>query len=527
MIFFRCSDDKKIMGNKKKHKESHPFHNPKILYIVINLAVNSVIFYFVVGVFPFVNEDPAKKYAWPFFLYQFMWIILGITYKKYLSLRERSIGTVVMQCLKADFLTLLFGIGLLIFFADFNYSIGFLSTLSASFLLSELILISIFYAFGEAQLVDTTVVPSETIATPIHEYAEHPLNAETVGTLEKLIREIGGTRLLKFLQIYIHPFVSSTLFVNTTSRFNIEKVNLDRYKTIINLKATNEIREINAFFASVNDKLPVGGIFISCFETKSQRKKRILGVHPYLKNYLKYILDYIFRRIMPKLNLTREFYFWITNGTNRVLSKAEVFGRLYYSGFEVIDQRKIQGFSYVVARKIKAPIRIEITNYSPIIKLKRFGKNGKIIKVYKLRTMHPYSEYLQDYIYKHHNLHQSGKFKTDIRITTLGHFLRRYWLDELPMIVNFLKREMKLVGVRPLSENYFRLYSPDLQQQRIQHRPGLLPPYYADMPNDLEEIQASERRYLDACEKQGTFITDVRYFFKIMYRILFHHARSR
>ncbi len=515
------------MGNKKRHKEASPFHNPKIPYIVINLAVNSAIFYFVVGIFPFVNDDPAKKYAWPFFLYQFIWIMLGIAYKKYLSLRERTIGTVVMQCFKTDFLALLFGIGLLIFFADFEYSIGFLLALTGSFLISELILISLFYSFGEAQLVDATVVPSETIATPIHAYTEHPLDAETVGTLEKLIREAGGARLLEFLRIRIRPFVSSTLFVNTTSRFNIEKVNVDRYVTIINLKATNEIREINAFFAAVNDKLPVGGVFISCFETKSQRKKRILGVHPYMSNYLQYALDYIFRRMMPKLNLTREFYFWVTNGTNRVLSKAEVFGRLYYSGFEVIGQRKIVGLSYVVARKIKAPIRQETANYSPIIKLKRFGKDGKIIKVFKLRTMHPYSEYLQDYIYKHHNLHQSGKFKTDIRITTFGHFLRRHWLDELPMIVNFLKREMKLVGVRPLSEHYFRLYSPDLQHQRIHHRPGLLPPYYADMPNDLEEIQASERRYLDACEKRGTFITDVRYFFKIMYRILFHRARSR
>ncbi len=516
-----------MMKNKKKHKEAQAFRNPILAYIVINLAVNSAIFYFVAEVFPFVNDNPIKKYSWPFYVYQLMWILFGISLKKYLSFRERTIGTAVMQCIKTDFVALFFGIGLLIFFADFNYSIGFLLALSGCFLASELTLISLFYSFGEAQLMDAAVIPSETTVIPIHEYAEHPLDSETVDTLKKLIREAGGARLLEFLRINIRPFFSSTLFVNTTSRFNIEKVNVNRYAYIVNLKVTNEIREINVFFAAVNDKLPIGGVFIACFETKSQRKKRILGVHPYISNYLQYTLDYVFRRMMPKLNLTREFYFWITNGTNRVLSKAEVLGRLYYSGFEVTGQRKIHGLSYVVARKIKAPIRIETANYSPIIKLKRFGKDGKIIKVYKLRTMHPYSEYLQDYIYKHHNLHQSGKFRTDIRITTFGRFLRRHWLDELPMIVNFLKREMKLVGVRPLSEHYFRLYSPELQHQRIQHRPGLLPPYYADMPNDLEEIQASERRYLDACEKRGTFITDVRYFFKIMYRIIFHRERSR
>jgi hypothetical protein len=56
--------------------------------------------------------------------------------------------------------------------------------------------------------------------------------------------------------------------------------------------------------------------------------------------------------------------------------------------------------------------------------------------------------------------------------------------------------------------------------------PGLLPPFYADMPETLDEIQASEMRYLVACEKHGTFITDFRYFFKILHNILIKKARS-
>jgi len=140
--------------------------------------------------------------------------------------------------------------------------------------------------------------------------------------------------------------------------------------------------------------------------------------------------------------------------------------------------------------------------------------------------MHPYSEYLQDYVYQHHSLQAGGKFNKDFRVTTIGKFMRKYFLDELPMLINIFKGEMKLVGIRPLSQQYLNLYYDDLQQLRMKYRPGLLPPFYADMPRTLEEIQASERKYLLSCKKNGVFLTDMRYFFLIFKNILFHHARS-
>jgi len=515
------------MGNKKRQKEIPGFNNPMIVYIIVNLAINCAIFYIMIGLFPFVNNDPAKKYGWPFFAYQIMWIMLGIAYKKYLSIKNQPIGQVVLRSLKADLFAVIFGITLLIFLHEFKYSIGFLLWLSVCFMLGEMIFISIAYAFKEAQYVDFALPVDRHDSLNSYEHPEVPMNLETTHTLQQLLEESGGEKLVRFLQANIHLFVSSSLIIDTTNRFNIEKVAIDRYATIINLKKVNEIREINAFFAIVNDRLPLGGTFVLCFESKSQRKRRIIGLHPTMGNYFYYGMDYIFRRVLPKLNLTREFYFWVTNGTNRSLSKAEVLGRLYCCGFEFVIDRKINGISYVIARKKNPPNRLEVFNFSPIIKLRRVGKDGKRIKVYKLRTMHPYSEYLQDYIYKHHNLLSGGKFRADIRVTTFGGFLRRYWLDELPMLVNFMKRDLKLVGVRPLSEQYFKLYSPELQQLRTRHRPGLLPPYYVDLPNSFSEIQASEQRYLEACEKHGTFITDVHYFFMIIYRILFRKARSR
>jgi lipopolysaccharide/colanic/teichoic acid biosynthesis glycosyltransferase len=103
--------------------------------------------------------------------------------------------------------------------------------------------------------------------------------------------------------------------------------------------------------------------------------------------------------------------------------------------------------------------------------------------------------------------------------------MRKCWLDELPMVINLLKGDMKLVGVRPLSRQYFGLYPPELQELRTRFKPGLIPPFYVDLPKTQEEIFDSERRYLEAYEKHP-FATDLKYFFLVIYTIVFKRARS-
>jgi len=219
-------------------------------------------------------------------------------------------------------------------------------------------------------------------------------------------------------------------------------------------------------------------------------------------------------------------YYFLSKGKNRIFSKTEVFGRLYCLGFEVIKERKVDNLTYVFAKRVKQPETTYKRIYGPLIRLRRYGKNAKLFEVYKFRTMHPYSEFLQAYIHEHNSLKKGGKFNKDIRITSIGYFMRKYWLDELPMIFNLLKGDMKLVGVRPLSTHYFSLYSKELQELRIQFKPGLLPPFYADMPQTLDEIQQSEMKYLRECKSKGLISTDVQYFFKILKNILFRKARS-
>jgi lipopolysaccharide/colanic/teichoic acid biosynthesis glycosyltransferase len=231
------------------------------------------------------------------------------------------------------------------------------------------------------------------------------------------------------------------------------------------------------------------------------------------------------KRVFPKIKFTSGLYFFLTRGSNAVISRAEALGRLSRAGFRIKQESFIGNQLCIEARKYDEPIKQNPNRYGPIIALPRIGKNGEVFKAYKLRTMHPYSEYIQDYIYKLHDLQKGGKFKNDFRITSWGAVCRKIWLDELPMLINYLRGDMKLVGVRPLSKHYFELYTKEMQERRIKYKPGLIPPFYADMPSDLEAIQASELNYLNQYDHHP-FLTDFRYFWKSWWNILFRKARS-
>jgi lipopolysaccharide/colanic/teichoic acid biosynthesis glycosyltransferase len=348
---------------------------------------------------------------------------------------------------------------------------------------------------------------------------------ETKLFLKKAIVEQCGEKVAEYMALHANLESPKTLMLSTTTRFNVLKQPDNTYDTIINLKRVNDIQYLNKFFEAVNHKIDGSGLFFGCAETKDQRKDRILAKFPPVLNWIAYAIDFIIKRIFPKFRLTKKIYFFLTRGNNRVLTKAEILGRLYSCGFEVLDDRMINGLYVFSARRIKEPAFDMHPTYGPFVRLRRVGKNGKLINVFKLRTMHPYAEYLQDYIYKHNDLQEGGKFKNDFRVTTLGKIFRALWIDELPMLINWIIRDLKLVGVRPISEHYFKLYEKDLQELRIKARPGLVPPFYADMPNTMEEIQESERRYLEQYFKKP-LRTDWKYFWKAFGNIVFKRARS-
>lgn len=344
--------------------------------------------------------------------------------------------------------------------------------------------------------------------------------------MKNLIIKESSQRAFDFISKHIDVEAPKSLIVSTSTAFNIEKQFEKSFHCIVNLKRVNDIRWINKFFEAVNFKLEPGGLFIANVETYALRKRRILKKYPSVINWGVYTLDFLIRRVSPKLWGLKKIYFFFSRGQNRVLSKAETLGRLYSCGFEVVEEAFFDSRFYFAVRKIKEPVFDYNPTYGPLIHLKRLGKDGKEIRVYKARTMHAYSEYLQEYIYKQNDLQEGGKFKDDFRITTLGRVLRKFWLDELPMLINWLKRDLKIVGVRPLSAHYLSLYPEEFRERRKKYRPGLVPPFYVDLPKELEDIIESERRYLDAYDKHPA-LTDWRYFWKAFVNIVFKKARSK
>jgi len=95
----------------------------------------------------------------------------------------------------------------------------------------------------------------------------------------------------------------------------------------------------------------------------------------------------------------------------------------------------------------------------PIFSQNRPGINGEIFCMYKFKTMKDLAsptEIIDD----------------KLRLTSLGLFLRKYSLDELPELVNILKGEMSLVGPRPLLPEYLKEYT-SRQKKRHNVKPGL------------------------------------------------------
>jgi lipopolysaccharide/colanic/teichoic acid biosynthesis glycosyltransferase len=335
-----------------------------------------------------------------------------------------------------------------------------------------------------------------------------------------------GKEVLDLCSDYFDLDSSNVYVLSTSNYFNLELLSQTDFEGILNLSRLNDSRRVNKFLEVLNSKLIDGGIFVGCVQTYSNRRKRLISKYIFPINYLVYFFDTLFHRILPKLKLTQRMYFYLTKGKGRMLSRAEMYGRLYSCGFEVLNQLEANDKLYFVAKKISEPSFDLHPTYGPLIKLKRIGKDGKIFRVYKLRTMYPYAEYLQDYVYKNNELDEGGKFKNDFRVSPLGKFLRKFWIDELPMFWNLIKGDMKLIGVRPLSKHYFSLYTAEVQELRTRVKPGLIPPFYADMPKTLDDIILSEKKYLELYAKYP-FSTDVSYFFKIFTNILFRGARSK
>jgi len=292
------------------------------------------------------------------------------------------------------------------------------------------------------------------------------------------------------------------------NRFAFLQIPDYQYMTLVDLTLLNDAKGINRRFCIVNQKLPDGGRYVCCYRPQEYMKQKFLKSYPPIIRWFAYSLYFFRKRVLPRLLLTSRLYYDINKGRKRMLSKTEVLGRLYYCGFEVDEIVPMGHIEYVFAHRKSQPYPQEqIKVYGPMIKLPRICKNKEIRYFYKFRTMHPYAEYIQKYVFDARGgMDISDKSNDDWRITNWGKFLRKYWLDELPMLM-------------------FETYPEWLQDKRTLSKPGLIPPFYIDHPNTFDELFASEDKYLTEYLEHPVW-TDVKYFFLTMRSILTRKTHS-
>jgi len=127
----------------------------------------------------------------------------------------------------------------------------------------------------------------------------------------------------------------------------------------------------------------------------------------------------------------------------------EGFERVVKRGFDLL----ITSLSLIFIGPVLLIIALAIKIDSPgpaLFRQKRYGENGRIFEMLKFRTMVKDAEMRQDEVIQEIEGDELiHKKRDDPRITRLGHFLRRYSLDELPQLLNVIRGEMSLVGPRP------------------------------------------------------------------------------
>lgn len=179
--------------------------------------------------------------------------------------------------------------------------------------------------------------------------------------------------------------------------------------------------------------------------------------------------------------------------------------------YKSVFKRIIDLFLALIGFLILSPIFLLVTiglyfanQGKPFFFQKRPGKNGKVFNIIKFKTMNDKKD-------KEGNLLHDSE-----RLTSIGSFVRKTSLDEIPQLINVIKGDMSLIGPRPLLVQYLPLYNSH-QARRHEVRPGITG--WAQV-NGRNAISWEEKFNLDVWYVDHLSLTlDLKIFFKTIKKV--------
>lgn len=163
--------------------------------------------------------------------------------------------------------------------------------------------------------------------------------------------------------------------------------------------------------------------------------------------------------------------------------------------------------------------------HNPIYVSKRVGKNGKLFRFYKIRTMCVNAESMKQDL-KDKGMNEADgpafKIKEDPRITKVGKIYRKLSLDELLQLINIINGTMSVVGPRPPIPSEVEEYTEE-QKQRLMVKGGLLCLWQVQSNRNSISFDDWVNYDLDYIERQS-FWLDLKIIFKGAYMVVFDHS---
>lgn len=172
----------------------------------------------------------------------------------------------------------------------------------------------------------------------------------------------------------------------------------------------------------------------------------------------------------------------------------------------------IAGLIITLPINIIIAILIKLTSKGPVIfKQERIGKNSKVFKMYKFRSMVDKSEHTGSGVYSGEN---------DPRVTKIGKIIRKTSIDEIPQLLNILKGEMSFIGPRPvLTYHPWTIDKYNKKQlKRFDVRPGITG--WAQVNGRKQVIWEERIKYDCYYVEKMSFFMDLKIVFKTVIQVI-------